>query len=251
MPYWIRFIKEKMVSEKIIVALDLKGYDNIINLVDSLKEAVWFKVGAVNFTAHGVSLIDELKKRNKKVFLDLKYHDIPNTVKGAVQAAALLGVDMLTVHSIGGVEMMVKAKEAVKEFEDKNGKKGPEVAAVTVLTSMNDENLKKDMFIELPVKETVLRLAKNALKAGISAIVASAKETGLLRESFGDYFKIITPGIRPVWAAKNDQKRVVTPLDAIKLGSDFIVIGRPIYGNNNPKKAFEMIRKELEDANAR
>lgn len=249
MQSWTKYIKEKVVSERIIVALDLKGYDNIISLVESLKEAVWFKVGAVNFTAYGISLIEELKKRNKKIFLDLKYHDIPNTVKGAVQAAASLGVDMLTVHSIGGVDMMVKAKEAVKEFEDKNGKKGPEVAAVTVLTSMNDENLKRDMFIELTVEETVLRLAKNALKAGISAIVASAKETALLRENFGDYFKIITPGIRPVWAAKNDQKRVVTPKDAIRLGSDFIVIGRPIYGDKNPQKAFEMIRKELEDVN--
>ncbi len=249
MQSWTKYIKEKVVSERIIVALDLKGYDNIISLIESLKEAVWFKVGAVNFTAYGISLIEELKKRNKKIFLDLKYHDIPNTVKGAVQAAASLGVDMLTVHSIGGVDMMVKAKEAVKEFEDKNGKKGPEVAAVTVLTSMNDENLKRDMFIELTVEETVLRLAKNALKAGISAIVASAKETALLRENFGDYFKIITPGIRPVWAAKNDQKRVVTPKDAIRLGSDFIVIGRPIYGDKNPQKAFEMIRKELEDVN--
>ncbi len=249
MQSWTKYIKEKVVSERIIVALDLKGYDNIISLVESLKEAVWFKVGAVNFTAYGISLIEELKKRNKKIFLDLKYHDIPNTVKGAVQAAASLGVDMLTVHSIGGVDMMVKAKEAVKEFEDKNGEKGPEVAAVTVLTSMNDENLKRDMFIELTVEETVLRLAKNALKAGISAIVASAKETALLRENFGDYFKIITPGIRPVWAAKNDQKRVVTPKDAIRLGSDFIVIGRPIYGDKNPQKAFEMIRKELEDVN--
>jgi len=238
-----------MVSEKIIVALDLKGYNNIINLVDSLEGAVWFKVGAVNFTAHGIKLIEELKKRNKKIFLDLKYHDIPNTVKGAVQAAASLGVDMLTVHSIGGIEMMVKAKEAVKEFEDKNGKKGPEVAAITVLTSMNDENLKEDMFIELTVKETVLRLAKNALRAGISAIVASAKEVKLLRENFGDYFTIITPGIRPEWAARNDQKRVVTPKDAIKLGSDFIVIGRPIYGDKNPQEAFERIRKELEYAN--
>ncbi len=249
MQSWTKYIKEKVVSERIIVALDLKGYDNIISLIESLKEAVWFKVGAVNFTAYGISLIEELKKRNKKIFLDLKYHDIPNTVKGAVQAAASLGVDMLTVHSIGGVDMMVKAKEAVKEFEDKNGKKGPEVAAVTVLTSMNDENLKRDMFIELTVEETVLRLAKNALKAGISAIVASAKETALLRENFGDYFKIITPGIRPVWAAKNDQKRVVTPKDAVRLGSDFIVIGRPIYSDKNPQKAFEMIRKELEDVN--
>ncbi len=237
------------MNEKIIVALDLRGYDEIINLVDKLNDAVWFKVGAVNFTAYGTKLIEELKKRNKKVFLDLKYHDIPNTVKESVYVACELDVNMLTIHSIGGIDMMKAAQEAVKEFETKYNKKGPQILAVTVLTSMNDDNLKRDMFIEMSVEETVLKLANNALKAGINGLVASAKETKLLREKFGDYFTIVTPGIRPVWSAKNDQKRVVTPKDAIGMGSNYIVIGRPIYGSDNPKKAFEKIRKELEHVN--
>ena len=237
------------MNEKIVVALDLRGYDAILNLVDRLDDAVWFKVGAVNFTAYGTKLIEELKKRNKKVFLDLKYHDIPNTVKESVYAACELGVNMLTIHSVGGIDMMQAAQEAVKEFETKHNKKGPQILAVTVLTSMNNDNLKRDMFIEIGVEETVLKLANNALKAGINGLVASAKETRLLRENFGDYFTIVTPGIRPTWAAKNDQKRVVTPKDAIEMGSNYIVIGRPIYDQDNPKEAFEKIRKELEDAN--
>ena len=237
------------MNERIIVALDLRGYDEIINLVDKLNDAVWFKVGAVNFTAYGTKLIEELKKRKKKVFLDLKYHDIPNTVKESVYAACELDVNMLTIHSIGGIDMMKAAQEAVKEFETKHNKKGPQILAVTVLTSMNDDNLKRDMFIEMSVEETVLKLANNALKAGINGLVASAKETKLLREKFGDYFTIVTPGIRPVWAAKNDQKRVVTPKDAIGMGSNYIVIGRPIYGSDNPKEAFEKIRRELEYVN--
>ena len=237
------------MNEKIIVALDLKGYDAILNLVDWLDDAVWFKVGAVNFTAYGTRLIEELKKRNKKVFLDLKYHDIPNTVKESVYAACELGVNMLTIHSIGGIDMMKAAREAVREFETKHNKKGPQILAVTVLTSMNEDSLKRDMFIEMDVEHTVLKLANNALKSGINGLVASAKETRLLKENFGDYFTIVTPGIRPVWAAKNDQKRVVTPKEAIEMGSNYIVIGRPIYASDNPKGAFEKIRKELENAN--
>ena len=238
------------MNEKIIVALDLRGYDAILNLVDKLEEAVWFKVGAVNFTAYGTKLIEELKKRNKKVFLDLKYHDIPNTVKEAVYAANELGIDMFTIHSIGGIEMMIAAQEAVKEFEIKHNKKGAQILAVTVLTSMNNDNLKRDMFINMNVEETVLKLANNALKAGISGLVASAKETKLVRENFGDYFTIVTPGIRPAWASKNDQKRVVTPKNAIELGSNYIVIGRPVYNADNPQEAFDKIRKELNDANS-
>ena len=249
MPFWIRFIKENTMNDKIIIALDLRGYDKILDLVDRLDSAVWFKIGAVNFTAYGTRLIEELKKRNKKVFLDLKYHDIPNTVKESVYAACELGVNMLTVHSIGGIDMLKAAQEAVKEFETKYDKKGPQILAVTVLTSMNDDNLKRDMFVDVKVEEMVLKLANNTLKAGINGLVASAKETRLLRENFGDYFTIVTPGIRPVWAAKNDQKRVVTPKDAIEMGSNYIVIGRPIYGADNPKEAFEKIRKELGDAN--
>ncbi|AEA34399.1 orotidine-5'-phosphate decarboxylase [Hippea maritima] len=239
------------MSNKIIVALDLKGLDNILRLVDTLENALWFKVGAVNFTAYGIKLIEELKKRNKKVFLDLKYHDIPNTTKEAVYSAAELGVDMLTIHSIGGTSMMKAAADAIREFEQKEGKKGPLILAVTVLTSIDNDALKEDMFINDTVENTVLKLASKAMKSSINGLVASAKETKMLREKFGNYFTIVTPGIRPSWSAKQDQKRITTPSDAIKLGSDFMVIGRPIYKAENPKEAFEKIRKETENVNPR
>ncbi|WP_022670582.1 orotidine-5'-phosphate decarboxylase [Hippea alviniae] len=238
-------------NEKIITALDLRGFNEILNLIDSLENAVWFKLGAVNFTAYGTKLIDEIKKRNKKLFLDLKYHDIPNTVKESVYAASELGVDMLTIHAFGGIEMMQAACDAVKEFEDKHSKQGPLILAVTVLTSFNNDNLKDYMFINQTVEETVLKLAENIKKAGIKGLVASAKETKMLRDNFGDYFTIVTPGIRPAWASKGDQKRVTTPKDAIELGSSYMVIGRPIYKAENPKEAFEKIRKEIEDVNTR
>ncbi len=238
------------MNEKIIVALDIRGYEEITSLIESLTDATWFKLGAVNFTKYGTGLIEKLKKLNKKVFLDLKYHDIPNTVKESVLSASELGVDMLTIHSIGGIEMMAAAQSAVKEFENRYNKKGPQILAVTILTSMNDTNLKRDMFIDMRVEEAVLKLANNALKSGINGLVASAKETKLIRDNFGDYFTIVTPGIRPSWASKNDQKRVVTPKDAIKFGSNYIVIGRPIYQAKKPKEAFDKIRKELENANS-
>ncbi len=231
------------MKEKVIVALDLEGFDNIVALVDSLNDAVWFKVGAVNFTAYGVRLIDELKKRGKKVFLDLKYHDIPNTVKGAVASACRLGVDMITLHACGGVEMM---RAAVEARESSPGVK-PVILAVTVLTSMDDKSIREYMLIDSGVEDAVVRFAENAKKAGVDGIVASVKEVSLLRERFGGDLKLVTPGIRPRWALKGDQKRVTTPADAVKMGVDFIVVGRPIYGSSDPKEAFEKIVKEMED----
>ncbi len=232
------------MREKVIVALDLKGFDNIVRLVDKLDGAVWFKVGAVNFTAYGPRLISELKKRNKKVFLDLKYHDIPNTVKAATVAACELGVDMITVHASGGVDMMRAAVEALRTKP--SIEKPPIVLAVTVLTSMDDEILKESLFVDLSVGQMVLKLAENAYRAKVDGVIASPKEIKLIKDTFGNKLRIITPGIRPVWAAKGDQKRITTPADAVKLGADSIVVGRPIYENSDPERAFEQIVKEME-----
>ncbi len=237
------------MKNRIIVALDLRGYENIVKLVDSLgNKALWFKLGAVNFTAYSDKLIKALKERNKKIFLDLKYHDIPNTVKEAVYSACEIGVDMLTIHSIGGVDMMRAAKDGVKNFEDKYGKKGATILAVTVLTSFNKQTLKRDMFVDMDVEDMVIDLAKNAKVAGIDGLVASAKETHLLREAFGDYFSIVTPGIRLPSSSKDDQKRVTTPCEAIKTGSNYIVVGRPIYASDNPLNSFDEIIKNMEGA---
>ncbi|WP_035589571.1 orotidine-5'-phosphate decarboxylase [Hippea jasoniae] len=235
------------MKDRIITALDLRGFENIKELVDKLDEAIWFKVGAVNFTAYSSQLIDYLKSKKKKIFLDLKYHDIPNTVKESVFAAAHLGINMLTIHSIGGIDMMKAAIDGSKAFEDETSTEGPVIAAVTVLTSFDSESLKKYMFVDMDVEKMVLKLAENAYKAGIRALVLSAKETSLIRKEFGKEFTIITPGIRPAWAKKNDQKRITTPADAIKNGSDFLVIGRPIYASENPATSFKKIVEEVED----
>ncbi len=238
-----------MMKNRLIVALDMKGLDNIKSLVKNLGDtALWFKVGAVNFTAYSYKIVEFLQSESKKLFLDLKYHDIPNTVKEAVYSACEIGVDMLTVHSIGGINMMMAANDAVKAFEDKYARQGPLILAVTVLTSSTKESITRDMFLDVGVEDMVVRLAENAKKAGIKGLVASPKETALLREQFGDYFKIVTPGIRPKNASKDDQKRVTTPYDAVKMGSDYIVVGRPIYANDNPVLSFNSIIKEMEEA---
>ncbi len=235
------------MKDRVIVALDLRGFDNIKGLVENLdKEALWFKLGAVNFTAYSDKIMHLLKDKNKKVFLDLKYHDIPNTVKEAVYSACEIGADMLTVHSIGGIDMMRAAKDGIKAFEDKYAKKGATILAVTVLTSMDKHSLKRDMFIQKEVEKAVLDLADNAKTAGIDGLVASSKETSMLRREFGDYFTIVTPGIRMPSASSDDQKRVTTPCEAIKNGSDYIVVGRPVYASESPSDAFKNIVKNME-----
>ncbi len=235
------------MRNKIIVALDMRGLDNIVKLIDELDDkAVWFKLGAVNFTAYSDRVVKVLKERNKKIFLDLKYHDIPNTVKEAVFSACEIGADMLTVHSIGGIDMMSAAKDGVKAFEDKYSKKGAKILAVTVLTSFNKQTLKRDMFLDRNVEDVVTNLAYNAKKAGIDGLVASPQETPVLKKIFDDYFSIVTPGIRLPSSNKDDQKRVMTPCEALKSGSDYIVVGRPIYASDNPLSSFENILKNME-----
>ncbi len=236
------------MKNRLIVALDLRGFDDIINLVDILGEkAIWYKIGSVNFTSYSNRLIEMLKNKNKKIFLDLKFHDIPNTIKEAAFSACELGVDMFTVHSIGGIDMMKAAREGVKLFEDKYAKKGPIILAVTVLTSFTRETIKRDMFLDINVEDMVLKLAENAKRAGIDGLVASSRETLLLKKKFDDYFTIVTPGIRPLNSLKNDQKRVTTPKEAIRTGSDYIVVGRPIYASNKPEDSFNSIIEEMEE----
>jgi len=230
-------------QERLIVALDLKGKDRILALVESLKDAVWFKIGAVNFTAYGPELIGQIKRLGKRVFLDLKFHDIPNTVALAVESACRIGADMLTVHAVGGVDMMRAAVEAARG----SGNGDVLVCAVTVLTSMDDENIGRDMLIHMKSHEAVLAFAENAMKAGVNALVASPKEAPLIREHFGDHFRLITPGIRPEGSSAGDQKRITTPADAIALGADFLVVGRPIYASDDPVSAYNQIIRQMEE----
>jgi orotidine-5'-phosphate decarboxylase len=218
--------------EKIIVALDVKTEKEALSLAKKLKGKVGvFKIGKELFTACGPSIVKKIQKAGGKVFLDLKFHDIPNTIAKAVAQAAKLGVYMLTVHTSGGYEMMQAAAKAAKENAVKG--KTPIILGVTVLTSLDDKAL-KDIGYKYNVAQTVLRLAKLAQKAGINGLVSSPKEVKILRKALGKNMVLVTPGIRPLLAAAGDQKRIMTPKDAIKSGADFMVIGRPITAYKNP-----------------
>ncbi|WP_047550159.1 orotidine-5'-phosphate decarboxylase [Methylotenera sp. G11] len=224
---------------KIIVALDYADADSALELVSQLDPALCrLKVGKELFTAAGPQFVEKLASSNFGVFLDLKFHDIPNTVAKACSAASNLGVWMLNVHASGGIEMMQAAKQAV----DRSAAK-PLLIAVTVLTSMNQETLNQiGIHTDLPTH--VLNLARLTQQAGLDGVVCSALEAQMLRSNLGREFCLVTPGIRPANASKDDQSRIVTPADALALGSSYLVIGRPITKAADPLAALEAISKE-------
>jgi len=224
---------------KIIVALDYADADSALELVRRLDPALCrLKVGKELFTAAGPQFVEKLASSNFGVFLDLKFHDIPNTVAKACSAASNLGVWMLNVHASGGIEMMQAAKQAV----DRSAAK-PLLIAVTVLTSMNQETLNQvGIHTDLPTH--VLNLARLTQQAGLDGVVCSALEAQMLRSNLGSQFCLVTPGIRPANASKDDQSRIVTPADALALGSSYLVIGRPITQAADPLAALEAISKE-------
>ena len=227
---------------QLIVALDVAALDEAKKLVRSLDGVVdIFKVGSQLFTACGPDAVRYLLKEGKQVFLDLKFHDIPNTVASAVVAAANIkeggrGIMMCTLHTLGGLEMLKMAVEAAKRID---AARKLLLVGITVLTS--DE--KKDNIAAL-----VLERAKLAKQAGLDGVVASSQEAALIRRELGKDFIIVTPGIRPKDSAAGDQKRVTTPFDAIKNGSDFLVVGRPIVNSPDPKTAAKQILKEIAQA---
>lgn len=224
---------------KIIVALDYADADSALHLVNQLDPALCrLKVGKELFTAAGPQFVEKLTRSDFGVFLDLKFHDIPNTVAKACAAASNLGVWMLNVHASGGLEMMQAAKQAV---DNSTGK--PLLIAVTVLTSMNQETLHQ-VGIETELTAHVLNLARLTKQAGLDGVVCSAQEAQMLRSNLGDDFCLVTPGIRPANASKDDQSRIVTPADALRLGSSYLVIGRPITKAADPLAALQTIHQE-------
>lgn len=224
---------------KIIVALDYADADSALKLINQLDPALCrLKVGKELFTAAGPQFVEKLTRSNFGVFLDLKFHDIPNTVAKACSAASNLGVWMLNVHASGGLEMMQAAKQAVDSSDTK-----PLLIAVTVLTSMNQETLNQ-IGIQTDLPTHVLNLAKLTQLAGLDGVVCSALEAQMLRSNLGSEFCLVTPGIRPANASKDDQTRIVTPADALALGSSYLVIGRPITKAENPLAALEAINQE-------
>lgn len=227
-------------APRVIVALDFADAKSALALADRLTPALCrLKVGKELFTAAGPGLVETLVRRGFAIFLDLKYHDIPNTAAGACRAAAALGVWMVNVHALGGRAMLAAAREALAAENQP-----PKLVAVTVLTSMTAADL-DELGISGSPLETVARLAKLARSCGLDGVVCSAQETGLLRRECGARFCLVTPGIRPAQAGRDDQQRVTTPRAAIDSGADYLVIGRPITQAADPLAALEAINREI------
>lgn len=225
------------------MALDVANEEKARALVRELGESVsFYKVGKELFTAVGPSVVRDLVANGKKVFLDLKFHDIPNTVASAVRAAASLGVSLLTVHASGGSKMLRAAADAASQSAAK-----PTVLAVTVLTSLSATDL-EEVGVGGGVEAQVLRLAGLAINSGCGGIVSSAQEAVRLREALGTGFMLVTPGIRPAGGAAADQARVVTPEDAIRAGANYLVVGRPITAADHPTEAAQDIVRQVERA---
>lgn len=245
--------------DQLLIALDVESAGQAVALADSLRGvAGGFKIGSRLFTSAGPSMVRTLVERGDRVFLDLKFHDIPNTVATAVAAATSLGVWMVNVHASGGTRMMQAARDAAHETAARTGAAAPLVIAVTVLTSMSSAAL-AETGVEAPLLDQVLRLAQLAQAAGLDGVVASPQETVAIRQRFGAGFTIVTPGIRGSVAAKppeggvshvsgvrkDDQERTMTSAEAIAAGASYLVVGRPIIAAQNPRQAAEQLAEEM------
>jgi len=235
---------------QLLVALDVESGDRALALARSLRDvAGGFKIGSRLFTLEGPAVVQRLVDLGVNVFLDLKFHDIPNTVAQAVESAVLSGAWMVNVHASGGTPMMQAAARAAAETAARTNRPRPLVIGVTVLTSMDDATL-KDTGVHRPLLEQVVTLAKMARAAGLDGVVASPQETASIRAACGSEFAIVTPGIRGASAGteKNDQSRTMGPAEAIRAGATYIVVGRPIIAAENPRDAAERIVEELKRA---
>jgi orotidine-5'-phosphate decarboxylase len=244
-------MKSKMAThkskDKIIVGLDVPTADEARQHIADLRDEVGaFKIGLQLFSSAGASFVREVVDSGIKVFLDVKFHDIPNTVAKASIEIARLGVWMFNLHAVGGSEMMRTTFEEVSEFCEKENISKPKIIGVTVLTSSNQETL-RETGIDREVELLVLNLAKLTAKCGLDGVVASPLEAGLIRSNVNNKdFLIVTPGIRPGFATNDDQKRVMTPKDALRNGSDYLVIGRPILQAPDKIKAVHQILEEIQ-----
>ena len=234
-------------QERIIVALDTPDKLVCERLVNSLKGAISiFKIGSELFTACGYEAVAMVLDAGAEVFLDLKFHDIPNTVANVSQIASRFGVKMFNVHALGGEKMMKATRTAVEGETKKRGLVKPIILAVTVLTSIGEEDMQTVLGTTRSLDEQVVFLAKSAREAGLDGVVASAREVALIKKTCGEDFVVVTPGVRPQWVAAQDQVRVVTPKEAFDNGSDYIVIGRPITAAADPLEAAKRIIAEIE-----
>ncbi len=229
---------------KVIIALDFSEEKEVLQFIDNFKKPVYFKVGMELVYAVGFDIIKKIKERGHFVFLDLKLHDIPNTVKGGMKNLARLGVDMVNVHCAGGIEMMKKAREGLEE-----GKldRRPLLIGVTQLTSTSKEMMNHELGIEGEVLDSVIKYAKNAKLAGLDGVVSSVHEVSEIHKVCGKDFLTVTPGIRMINDSKDDQKRIATPEFAKEKGCDYIVVGRSITKNMEPVEVYEHMERIMEN----
>lgn len=231
------------VCDRIIVPLDVPTPTDALTLIDALPEVTFWKVGLELFVSSGPTILAELKNRQKRIFLDLKFHDIPNTVAGACRSAAQYQVDLLTIHATCGRRALKDAHTALVETA---GEQAPKLIAITLLTSLNSRDLAFDLKIPVELPEYALQMALLAKESGLPGAVCSPHEAAQLRSVCGSEFLLVCPGVRPAWSAAGDQRRAMTPGEAIKAGADYLVIGRPITASEDPGAAFQRICEEIE-----
>ncbi len=233
------------LTERIIVPLDVPTEAEAIALIEQLPQVTFWKVGLELFVSTGPEIIRTLKHRQKRVFLDLKFHDIPNTMAGATYQAAAYGVDLITVHATAGRSALTAVSIAAVEGSQKAGCQPPQLIAVTLLTSLTSRDLAFDLKIPVELPEYALQMALLAQETGLNGAVCSPQEVAQLRQVCGDDFLLVCPGVRPSWSQAGDQKRSMTPAEALKAGADYLVIGRPITAAPEPVAAWERICGEL------
>ena len=234
-----------MPDRRIICALDVNSLEDMEKMVKTLGDSVsFYKVGMELFYSVGPNTVRYLKEQGKQVFLDLKLHDIPNTVAEGLISLMKFGVDIFNVHASGGFTMLSQAAQRIKEAAHAAGVRPPKLIAITVLTSMNETDW-RSLGMTMPIAEQVVNLAKLSQRAGLDGVVASPREAAMIRKACGRDFMIVTPGVRPRGTANNDQSRVAAPAEALRNGANQLVIGRPIYAAPNPKAAVDSILAEI------
>lgn len=237
------------MKDRLIVALDVPTKEDAFNLVKPLQNTVGaFKVGMQLYNSEGPDIIKEIQQLGGKVFIDLKFHDIPNTVAQTSKVMARREAFMYTMHASGGMKMLKMANDAAREEALALSVNKPIALAVTVLTSISQQVFEEEVGINRPIAEQVVRWARIAQSAGLEGVVCSPWEITPIREACSDDFIIVTPGVRPKWAATNDQERIMTPGEAIKRGASYLVVGRPITAQSDPREAAEKIVAEMEEA---
>ena len=234
-------------EERLILALDVDSLEQAQEITRELGDYITiYKIGSRLFTAGGPESVRTIKDVGGKVFLDLKLHDIPNTVAKTAAQITRLGVDMYDVHALGGKEMMVAAMDGSQHVVEESGQKRPLALGVTVLTHLKNGIIRQELGIDKSIEEEVLHLAQLVAEAGLDGVICSPKEIAVIREKFGDKLLIVTPGIRPLWADPGEQRRALSPGEAIEAGADYLVIGRPITEAVDRREAVERILSEME-----